>query len=122
MSWDNIDSLKWGDNVDQEDEVAPIVAKTTEKTAKRRTTACVTHSERYLYRRAYSESSLLDAMGIEQLRQGDCWHFITAGDVDSLSYLKVMLRHQNIKHLIVSTWSWPRKIYFSLTNGLSKAR
>lgn len=104
MSWDNIDSLKWGDNVDQEDEVAPIVTKTTEKTAKRRTTACVTHSERYLYRRSYSESSLLDAMGIEQLRQGDCWHFITAGDVDSLSYLKVMLRHQNIKHLIVSTW------------------
>lgn len=104
MSWDNIDNLKWGDNIDQEDEVAPIVAKTTEKTAKRRTTACVTHSERYLYRRAYSESSLLDAMGIEQLRQGDCWHFITAGDVDSLSYLKVMLRHQNIKHLIVSTW------------------
>ena len=104
MSWDNIEDLKWGDNVDQEDEVAPIVIKTTEKTAKRRTTACVTHSERYLYRRAYSETSLLDAMGIEELKKGDCWHFITAGDVDSLSYLKVMLRHQNIKHLIVSTW------------------
>lgn len=104
MNWDNIEDLKWGDNVDQEDEVAPIVTKTTEKTAKRRTTACVTHSERYLYRRAYSETSLLDAMGIEEPKKGDCWHFITAGDVDSLSYLKVMLRHQNIKHLIVSTW------------------
>lgn len=84
MSWDNTDSLKWGDNIDQEEEVAPIVTKTTEKTAKRRTTACVTHSERYLYRRAYSETSLLDAMGIEELKKGDCWHFITAGDVDSL--------------------------------------
>jgi hypothetical protein len=86
MNWDNIEDLKWGDNVDQEEEVAPIVTKTTEKTAKRRTTACVTHSDRYLYRRAYSESSLLDAMGIEQLRQGDCWHFITAGDGEKFKF------------------------------------
>ena len=104
MSWDNLDNLQWGDNATTEDNIEIVTPKSTEKTAKRRTTACVTHSERYLYRRAYSESSLLDAMGIEELRQGDCWHFITAGDVDSLSYLKVMLRHQNVNHLLVSTW------------------
>ena len=105
MSWDNLDNLQWGDNATTEDNIEIVTSpKTTEKTAKRRTTACVTHSERYLYRRAYSETSLLDAMDIEELRQGDCWHFITAGDVDSLSYLKVMLRHQNINHLLVSTW------------------
>lgn len=101
--WDNLEELSWGDNVVREDS-EPTQEIVSEKTSRRRTTACVTHSERYLYRRAYSESSLLDAMGIEQLKEGDCWHFITAGDVDSLSYVKVMLRHQNIEHLIVSTW------------------
>lgn len=35
MSWDNIEDLKWGDNVDQEEEVAPIVTKTTEKNRKK---------------------------------------------------------------------------------------
>lgn len=101
--WDNLEELSWGDNVVREDS-EPTQEIVSEKTSRRRTIACVTHSERYLYRRAYSESSLLDAMGIEHLREGDCWHFITAGDVDSLSYVKVMLRHQNIEHLIVSTW------------------
>jgi len=101
--WDNLEELSWGDNVVREDS-EPTHENVTERISRRRTTACVTHSERYLYRRAYSETSLLDAMGIEKLKEGDYWHFITAGDVDSLSYVKVMLRHQNIEHLIVSTW------------------
>jgi len=101
--WDNLEELSWGDNVVREDS-EPTHENVTERISRRRTTACVTHSERYLYRRAYSETSLLDAMGIEKLKEGDCWHFITADDVDSLSYVKVMLRHQNIEHLIVSTW------------------
>lgn len=71
---------------------------------RRRTTACVTHSDRYLFRRAFSESQLLDILGMEAPKPGDCWHFISAGDIDSLSFLKVIVRHQNIKHVIVSTW------------------
>lgn len=71
---------------------------------RRRTTACVTHSDRYLFRRAFSETQLLDIFGIEPPKPGECWHFITAGDVDSLSFLKIMTRHQAVKHVIVSTW------------------
>lgn len=102
--WDNIDNISWGDNVEMKEEEQKPRHTAEEKASKRRTTSCVTHSERYMYRRAFSETSLLDTMGIETLKDGDCWHFITAGDVDSLSYLKVMLRHQNINHLVVSTW------------------
>ena len=72
--------------------------------SKRRTTACVELSTRYEYRRAFSEMKLLDACGKFDFTEGVSYHFITAGDVDSLSFLKAVLRQQNVRHLIVSTW------------------
>jgi len=71
----------------------------------RRTVACTTFSERYLYRRGFSEARLLEAMKLEKFNQGQCWHFITAGDVDSLTFLKVVLLHQpKLHYLLFSTW------------------
>lgn len=71
----------------------------------RRTTACTSFSTQYLYRRGFSESRLLEAMRLEKLLPGQCWHFITAGDVDSLSFLKVVLLHQpKLHYLLFSTW------------------
>lgn len=71
----------------------------------RRTTACTTFSKQYLYRRGFSEARLLEAMRLEQLQKGQCWHFITAGDVDSLSFLKVVLLNQpKLHYLLFSTW------------------
>ena len=84
--------------------------ETTAKTASehrshRRVSACVTLSERYLYRRGFSEARLLEAMKLERFQPGQCWHFITAGDVDSLSFLKVVLLHQpRLDYLLFSTW------------------
>ena len=71
----------------------------------RRKTECTELSARYLYRRGFSESRLLEAMKLERLERGQSWHFITAGDVDSLSFLKVVLLHQpRLQYLLVSTW------------------
>lgn len=71
----------------------------------RRTTACTTFSKQYLYRRGFSEARLLEAMNLEKFEKGQCWHFITAGDVDSLSFLKVVLIHQpKLHYLLFSTW------------------
>lgn len=71
----------------------------------RRTTACTTFSKQYLYRRGFSEARLLEAMKLEKFQKGQCWHFITAGDVDSLSFLKVVLLHQpKLHYLLFSTW------------------
>lgn len=71
----------------------------------RRTTACTSFSKQYLYRRGFSEARLLEAMKLEGFQKGQCWHFITAGDVDSLTFLKVVLLHQpKLKYLLWSTW------------------
>ena len=43
-------------------------------------------------------------MGDAKLIEGNSWHFITAGDVDALSYLKLILRRQKMDHVLLSTW------------------
>lgn len=70
----------------------------------RRTVACLELSTRHLYRRAFSEVSLLDSCGSFDFTDGHSYHFISAGDVDSLSYLKAMLRAQDLDHCLLSTW------------------
>lgn len=73
-------------------------------TSHRRTIACIELSTRHLYRRAFSEVSLIDACGKFDFKEGESYHFITAGDVDSLSYLKAVLRQQSLKYCLLSTW------------------
>lgn len=77
--------------------------KIKEKATHRRQTACIDLSDHYVYRRAFSESRLLDALGVE-LKEGHSYHCITGGDVDALSYLKVVLLHQTLEHCLFSTW------------------
>lgn len=85
---------------------AKSTAEKTETTTAthRRTVACLELSTRHIYRRAFSESSLIDACGLFDFREGQSYHFITAGDVDSLSYLKAILRQQPLEHCLLSTW------------------
>lgn len=70
----------------------------------RRKTQCYETSTQYLYRRAFSEVSLLDACKEFDFREGHAYHFITGGDVDSLSYLKAILRQQPLTYCLFSTW------------------
>lgn len=70
----------------------------------RRTTACTELSSRYQYRRAFSEVKLLEAMKYVKPEKGVNYNFITAGDVDSLSYLKVVLNWYNLDYVLCSTW------------------
>ena len=63
--------------------------------------------KRYMYRRAYSEMELLDTFSnptLLPLPKGFVYNFLTRGDIDALSYLKLIIRQQNIHHAIVSTW------------------
>ena len=86
------------------EEPQPQAEQTAAKRTRRRTTQCVELSTRYEYRRAFSETRLLDACGKFEFTPGHSYHFITAGDVDSLSFLKAVLRQQNVTHLLCSTW------------------
>jgi len=63
-------------------------------------------SLKYEYRKAFSEIQLLECLGSNgfHFENGHCYCFISGGDVDSLSYLKAVIRQQNISELVVSTW------------------
>lgn len=74
------------------------------KRAHWRTKACTELSQRYEYRRAFSEVKMLEAMQYVELQQGATYNFITAGDVDSLTYLKVVLNQHDLDFVLCSTW------------------
>ena len=74
------------------------------KRAHRRTKECTELSLRYEYRRAFSEVKMLEAMQYVQLQNGVTYNFITAGDVDSLTYLKVVLNQHDLDFVLLSTW------------------
>lgn len=84
------------------------------KPSRRRTAACLELSTRHLYRRAFSEMTLLDLLGTFDFKEGTSYHFITGGDVDSLSYLKAMTRAQNLDHVLLSTWCMAAEDIFQL--------
>jgi hypothetical protein len=86
----------------KEKPATPVAAAEKPKPSKRRSVECVELSTRFLYRRAFSETQLLDVT--PELKEGHTYNYITAGDVDSLSYLKIILRQQNLEYCLFSTW------------------
>lgn len=60
-------------------------------------------SGRHLFERMKSERQL-ESLLPWKFRPGDCYHFLSGGDVDSFSFLKWIARQQKIKKLVVSTW------------------
>ena len=72
--------------------------------SKRRTTMCETFSDNYLLRRAYSEKGLHDVFDRVEFENGKAYHCITNGDCDSLSFLQLILRKQDITKMFCSTW------------------
>lgn len=87
-----------------ESEDAAVENIASAKRAHRRTKECTELSQRYEYRRAFSEVKLLEAMRYVDLQDGVSYNFITAGDVDSLSYLKIVLNRHDLDYLLLSTW------------------
>jgi len=86
-----------------QDAVAEEEKNEVKGTAKRRKVHQLELSLKYEYRRAFSEIQLLDC-DIE-IKENHSYNFITAGDVDALSYLKLMIRHiKKIDYLLLSTW------------------
>lgn len=73
------------------------------KKSTRRSTALIERETKNIYRRAFSETQLLDLVP-EEFNDGDNYHFITGGDVDALSYLKLILRKQDLDYVLFSTW------------------
>lgn len=73
------------------------------KKTRRRASCLKQRNIKTIYRRAFSESSLMDVVG-NDFRNGEVYNCITAGDVDALSYLKIILRQQEVEYVLISTW------------------
>ncbi len=97
----NENNNEWEVISDWEDRAEPT--EDQEPTTKRRKVKCTVHTDTYLYRRAFSEVQLLDVAGLN-FKEGESYHFITGGDVDALSYLKLILRQQSLDFCLFSTW------------------
>lgn len=55
-----------------------------------------------IYRRAFSELSLMEILG--PLKKDTSYHVMTAGNIDALSFLKHILKEQPLKYCLFSTW------------------
>ena len=93
------DMIDFNNNLFENNEVVEI----NKVENKQRRSASLKRSDKSIYRRAFSETQLLDLI-TEKFNNGESWHFITGGDVDSLSYLKLVLRQQNLEYCLLSTW------------------
>jgi len=69
---------------------------------KPRTRGTKTH-DRQFYRRFSSERHLEETLDWE-FEQGTAYHVISNGDIDSLSFLKHIIKQQSLQYLAFSTW------------------
>lgn len=94
---------EWNFNFEWEQTNKTVELENAPVKTHRRSTECLVRSTKNIYRRAFSETQLLDVLP-KVFNNGDSYHCITAGDVDSLSYLKVVLRQQDLDYCLFSTW------------------
>lgn len=82
-------------------------AEQTRASDQRQATALRTRA-RINARRAKSEAHLAEILPA-QIDDGDAWHVLSAGDVDSLSYLAHLLKTQRMDYVMLSTWCMARE-------------
>jgi len=99
FSYDTILNIEDGSSLIED----PDKEKIEETKSRRSSVICYKRKQNNIYRRAFSETQLLDVLGFN-FREGESYHCISAGDVDALSYAKCVLRQQKLKHFLFSTW------------------
>lgn len=67
---------------------------------------CAMHARRVhtVARRAFGEEKLLAIMADSPLEHGYAYHFLTGGDIDALTFLKIILSRQPLDYCLLSTW------------------
>lgn len=93
------------------------------ETPKSHRSTCLKRSDKSIYRRAFSETQLLDLVEKDiPFHDGESYHFITGGDVDSLSYLKIVLRQQDLDYLLFSTWCMASEDIYQIEDWLNSGK
>ena len=98
----------------------PADKKIPEKPRQKRST-CLKRKDKSIYRRAFSETQLLDLVGFS-FSDGESYHVITGGDVDSLSFLKVVLRQQDLDYCLFSTWCMASEDIYQIQDWLNAGK
>ncbi len=88
---------------------------------KSKRSTCLKRKANGTYRRAFSETQLLDIVDLN-FEDGDSYHFITGGDVDALSYLKIILRQQDLDYLLFSTWCMAAEDIYQIKDWLEAGK
>jgi len=108
---DEIDLDLFGENVPSDEENPP------EKKSHRST--CLKRRDVNTYRRAFGETQLLDIMGFD-FKDGESYHCITGGDVDGLSYLRTVMRQQDLEYCLFSTWCMAAEDIYEIRDWIDK--
>ncbi len=86
---------------------------------KQHRSTCLKRTDKATYRRAFSETQLLDLVGLDRMKEGESYHFLTGGDVDSLSFLKIILRQQPLDYCLFSTWCMASEDIYQMQDWLN---
>ena len=82
-----------------EDDDAPEAAPEQQE----KSVAALRTKERHFERRVKSELALEQTLPWH-FENGSCYHCISFGDVDSLTYLRVIIKQQPVEYVLLSTW------------------
>jgi len=102
--------------------IAPhVVAKPKTKKPQRQQSIAIERSYKNIYRRAFSETQLLDILPLT-MKDGESYHILTGGDIDALSHLKIILRQQNLEYCLFSTWCMAAEDIYQMEDWLKSGK
>lgn len=107
-------SLELGIDLD-----APIFENTAEQKIHARSHK--TTDARHHARRFASEMAIEETLPWE-FAPGDCYHIISGGDIDALTYLRLIARQQTINYCTISTWCMDKADVDELEHLLNTGR
>lgn len=104
--------------------VAPKIVPDEPKENKQRIqTKVLMRRDSNLNRRAFSEIKLLELVAKEfPFADGQSFNFITGGDIDSLSFLKIILLQQNLEYCLLSTWCMASEDIYQIEEWLDNGK
>ena len=113
---------KW-ENPPEQSEIMndEMIPEPSEQKPKQKRSTNIKRQHKNTYRRAFSETQLLDICDLP-FKGGDSYHFITGGDVDGLSYLKIVLRQQDLDYCLFSTWCMASEDIYQIQDWLKSGK
>jgi len=115
--------LDWGQPWTPKAETEPDekIPEEDDKKPRQKRSTNIRRRHKNTYRRAFSETQLLDICDLP-FQEGDSYHFITGGDVDGLSYLKIILRQQDLEYCLFSTWCMASEDVYQMRDWLESGK